>query len=51
MVDQVSLTAIGGLVSISQQMVNEFSGMWTRSASCLKNERDNIDVWVFFMDE
>ena len=20
--------------------------MWARSASCLKNERDNIDVWV-----
>ena len=34
------------VVSISQQIVNEFPGMWTRSASCLKNERDQIDVWV-----
>ena len=42
MVDQ----AIGGFVSISQQIVNEFPGMWTRSASCLKNKRDQMDVWV-----
>ena len=28
------------VVSISQQIVNEFPGMWTRSASCLKDERD-----------
>ena len=34
------------VVSISQQIINEFPGMWTRSASCLKNERDKIDVWV-----
>ena len=34
------------VVSISQQIVNEFPGMWTRSTSCLKNERDKIDVWV-----
>ena len=34
------------VVSISQQVVNEFPGMWTRSACCLKNERDQIDVWV-----
>ena len=30
------------VVSISQQIVNEFPGMWTRSASCLKNERDRL---------
>ena len=34
------------VVSISQQVVNEFPGMWTRSTCCLKNERDQIDVWV-----
>ena len=32
------------VVSISQQVVNEFPGMWTRSACCLKNERDQIDA-------
>ena len=34
------------VVSISQQIVNEFPGMWTRSACCLKDERDQVDVWV-----
>ena len=34
------------VVSISQQVVNEFPGMWTRSACCLKDERDQVDVWV-----
>ena len=34
------------VISISQQIINEFPGMWARSASCLKNERDKIDVWV-----
>ena len=28
------------VISISQQIINEFPGMWARSASCLKNERD-----------
>ena len=32
------------VVSISQQIVNQFPGMCTRSASCLKNERDQIAV-------
>ena len=35
MVDQVSLTAIGGL-----------SASRNKSTCCLKNERDQIDVWV-----
>ena len=34
------------VISISQQIINEFLGMWARSASCLKNERDKIDVWI-----
>ena len=34
------------VVSISQQIINEFPGMWAGSASCLKNERDKNDVWV-----
>ena len=34
------------VVSTSQQIVNEFPGMWTRPACGLKNERDQIDVWV-----
>ena len=34
------------VVSITQQIINEFPGMWTKSACCLKNERDQIDVWV-----
>ena len=34
------------VVSISEQIVNEFPGMWARSASCLKNERNKIDVWI-----
>ena len=34
------------VISISQQITNEFPGMWARSASCLKNEWDEIDVWV-----
>ena len=33
-------------VRISQQVVNEFPGMWTRSTCCLENERDKIDVWI-----
>ena len=36
------------VISISQQIINEFPGMWARSASCHKNERDKIDVWVPF---
>ena len=34
------------VISISQQIVSEFPGMWTRSACCLKDGRDKIDVWV-----
>ena len=34
------------VVSISQQVVNAFPGMRTGSASCLKNERDKIDVRI-----
>ena len=33
------------VVSISQQIVNEFPDMWASSASCLKHERNKIDVW------
>ena len=34
------------VTSISQQIINEFPGTRARSASCLKSERDKIDVWV-----
>ena len=36
-VDQVSLTAIGGLSASRNKVVNEFPGMWTRAACSLKN--------------
>ena len=34
------------VISISQQVANEFPGMWARPACGLKNERNEIDVWV-----
>ena len=34
------------VVSISQEEVDEFPGMWARLACGLKNERNKIDVWV-----
>ena len=34
------------VVSISQEVANEFPGMWAWPTCCLKDERDKIDVWV-----
>ena len=49
MADQVSLMASGGLSSLSSlshEIADEFSGVWTRSACGLEYEGDEVNAWI-----
>ena len=34
------------VISVWHEVANEFPGMWARPACGLKNERNEIDVWI-----